>query len=151
MRKYIKQAEEARRLAAKIAAQSKPETLTPERNADGWIILKAEYRNDDPHVMDDCWHRGPYWRYTVPGTSICEEGSTHLGDPTTTDWATARDKVLRRLADAGLVGQVVETYQTGGIPAPYRVIERISETYRSDYVPPPVEDNGDHDGADRGL
>lgn len=41
-----------------------------ERTSEGWLIIDTEFRNDDPHVFDDCWHRGPYWVYSVRGTMI---------------------------------------------------------------------------------
>jgi hypothetical protein len=54
-------------------------TSTPERTDEGWLIIDTEYRNDDPHVCDDCWHRGPYWVYSVRGTRIRIEERTDDG------------------------------------------------------------------------
>ncbi len=54
-------------------------TMTPERTAEGWLIIDSERRNDDPQANDDCWHRGAYWVYSVRGTNIRIEEKTTDG------------------------------------------------------------------------
>jgi hypothetical protein len=81
-------------------------TGTPERTSEGFIVVHATYRNDDPaelSLMDDCWHRGAYWTFTVPGTSIREEGSAYYADRNS--HVDARDRVMAKLAAMGYGGE----------------------------------------------
>lgn len=70
------------------------------RTVEGWMIVDSERRNDDPHIMDDCWHRGAYWVYSVRGTSIrVEEQTTDgIGDL----W----DRLESAMRSAGLTGTI---------------------------------------------
>ena len=51
----------------------------PALTAEGWLIIDSEYRNDDPHVCDDNWHRGAYWVYSVRGTRVRVEEQPYDG------------------------------------------------------------------------
>lgn len=68
------------------------------RTEEGLAIIDSEYRNDDPHVFDDCWHRGPYWVYSVRGTDVREE--TRPGDGVGDVWRRLEDSMRA----AGLAG-----------------------------------------------
>lgn len=89
-------------------------TRTPELTPEGWVIVTAEYRNDDPAelgLMDDCWHRGAYWRYTVAGTDMVEEGDCY-GRPGN-DSLAAYDRLMTRLAKMGHESNYAKVTYTG--------------------------------------
>lgn len=89
-----------------------------ERTVEGWVMIDSEYRNDDPHVCDDCWHRGPYWVYSVRGTAIRVE--SRPGDGIGKVWDRLEDSVRA----AGLAG-VVELFGRIADGLGYRVIRTI--------------------------
>jgi hypothetical protein len=89
-----------------------------ERTAEGWLMIDTEYRNDDPHVLDDCWHRGPYWVYSVRGTRIRVE--SHPSDGIGEVWDRLEDSVRA----AGLAG-IVELFGRVTEGLGYRVIRTI--------------------------
>jgi len=66
----------------------------------GWPIVDAVRRDDDPHQMDDCWHRGPYTVYTVRGTGIHVEQkpSDGIGD--------TFDRLMATVKAEGYVGHM---------------------------------------------
>jgi hypothetical protein len=66
-RRARERAEQARRRLGD-AVVNRP--AGPALTAEGWFIIDSEYREDDPWANDDCWHRGPYWVYSVRGTSV---------------------------------------------------------------------------------
>ena len=74
--------------------------MTPERSAEGWVIVDSERRNDDPYANDDCWHRDAYTVYTVRGTNIRieEMPSDGLGHT----W----DRLENAMREAGLTGTI---------------------------------------------
>lgn len=91
-----------------------------ERTAEGWIVVKFERRNDDPQVCDDNWHRGMFFRYSVPGTWIVAEEAAHYADRKGPD---ALDRIFSALKAAGYAGPVVELI---GVGLPYRDIKTFS-------------------------
>ncbi len=93
---------------------------TPQRTPEGWLVVMHEYRNDDPWVFDDNWHRGAYHRYWIPGTYINVE--TGISHRETSEWNRLEDAIR----DAGLHGtfELVETDPTKG-PG-YRVMHTVT-------------------------
>jgi hypothetical protein len=75
-------------------------TTRVQRTAEGWLIVDTERREDDPHVFDDCWHRGPYWIYSVRGTSIRVESQPN--DRIGAMW----DRLEVAMRAAGLTGTI---------------------------------------------
>jgi len=76
---------------------------TAERSEEGWVIIRREDRNDDPWVMDDCWHRGATTRFSVAGTRISFEGSNRVEDG---KWPTMFDDTMKAIKKAGYTGIV---------------------------------------------
>lgn len=96
-----------------------------ERSPEGWVIVRAEYRNDDPVVFDDCYHSGPEWVMTVVGTQLMERGSAYLADRNS--WADADRRLRQQLWNAG--ERTIELIQTGGPgkPLTYRRILTLDD------------------------
>ncbi len=102
-------------------------TRTPELTREGWLNITAEYRNDDPAelgLMDDCWHRGEYWRYTVVGLDIVEEGDCYADAKR--DHHAAYRRLLNRLCDLGHAGNyAVVDYRCNYPRRELKLIERF--------------------------
>jgi hypothetical protein len=92
--------------------------MIPERTAEGWLIVDSEYRNDDPYVFDDCWHRGPYWVYSVRGTNVRVESQPSDGIGQT--W----DRLENTMRAAGLTG-IIEVMGDSVMGLGYRRIFTI--------------------------
>ena len=92
--------------------------IQAERTAEGWLMIDSEYRNDDPWVCDDNWHRGPYWVYSVRGTRIRVESQSIDGIGET--W----DRLEAAMRAAGLTG-TVELFGRCAEGLGYRVIRTI--------------------------
>lgn len=92
--------------------------MTPDRTQEGWVIIDTERRNDDPHVYDDCWHRGAYTIYSVRGTNIRVEQLPNDGIGAT--W----DRLEETMRDNGLTG-IVELMGHAAKGLGYRVIHTI--------------------------
>jgi hypothetical protein len=95
---------------------------TAERTPEGWLVIDVDRRNDDPHQMDDCWHRGAFTRWTVRGTRLVVESqpSDGIGD--------AWDRLMQTLIEAGFVG----TFELVGGGEPCRRI-MSNETYTEEW------------------
>lgn len=92
---------------------------TPDRTAEGWIVVDSERRNDDPWANDDCWHRDAYTVYTVRGTRIRIEEQTNDGIGQT--W----DRLEETMRAHGLTG-TIELVGHGAKGLGYRVIHTIA-------------------------
>lgn len=121
----------------------------PQRTVEGWVLVQRERRCEDPHRFDDCWHRGEYTRYTVPGTDLVIEADD--SDPI----GSGFDRLRSLLQDAGLHGTIEMIGDLVGIG--YRQIHTIKsraeeEADRAEYERFAASLGPcDYDGADRGL
>lgn len=100
---------------------------TATKTEEGWLIVDVTRRNDDPHQMDDCWHRGAYTVYAVRGTQIRveEEPSDGIGD--------TYDRLMNAVLAASYVGYMEFIHGKGMQLDTYRVIQ-TNETYTPEWL-----------------
>lgn len=98
-------------------------TLSDDRGPacpNGWPMVDVTRVNSDPWVMDDCWHRGEFTRYSVRGTDIVVD--EQVGDGI----GAAYDRLMNAVVAAGYVGPLWFLH------ADYKILQN-NETYTAEW------------------